>query len=442
MKKIFFVLVALIMALTLINPTPARAATQPHAAVVCQGGPCAVLTPVEIAGLKKGASDWAGLYLSYGGKYDYKYSQSWVRVPNSAEWPSFGTIDLVPSEIRIKRDSFTSIPQMGVYWWKNQLAFYEPGWLIPGEIPTPLPNYTGALTTILAQDIPQPDWTNIKSVTSYAWNGGDMILTWLFVPEVRAMEIVLHILDLRTGFLKVVDDLPGQYSYDYDSPASMKPIPGEELTVIQVGTNSRSVPRREEDGTQNYQATTWRATQQWTDSYVLQRADGSLYRLANRSIIAERACTPEEECYSRTYELSAGEKVYIEPYTLWDIDTEYANIRLSNVNPARPILPADQELINQRLATGEITKVEATVIGPEKWLSTKIIGTDQGTLDLVIHYMPPVGSKVVAYIYKTAPLQGWGVMALFDEQGRLWFFNTEVEYEGTFDATTYNVTAP
>ena len=462
-KRFVFALAIALVVLAAMPVHPAYAQETVHPAVTCsEGTPCVVLTQTEIASLGQEAADW-NLYLSYG-EHNFKYTFAWVRPENPAGWYSFGPTELVPSKIRIPRDSFTSVPQMGIYWWKDQLVYHQPGRLLNGEINTLLTS-PGPLTTVLETNIPMPNWNDDyawddnRIYTTYAWDGS-RIYTWWFVPELTAEELVLHILDLRVGFLTPVTNVPTHVDFVYDSPADVDWVPGEELAVVSVNTNARAVPETsiyEGETYHNYESTLWRATWQWTDNFVFRRAaDGSLYRISDRNIMTSRACAPDEQCYTTGYYPKAGENVYVYPYTLWDIadskeygDPEYANLWLFNVSPARDILPQDQVLINQRLAAGEVELVEATVIGPLDDGKTKLINTSQGPLDLPISYMPPIGTKVIAYIYNenanTPYTVGWRVMALFDltsKTGKLWFFNSDAEYGRQFDAETYNVTAP
>lgn len=490
--RLFVVIALLFGAIAIKHPTVAKAQQEEptHEPVVCGNylvNECQVLSPQEIATLQADADFW-GLYISNGDN-SYRYKGEITRVPNQAGWNTFGQINAVPSEIRVRRDSWTSIPQMGIYWWKNQLLVTKPGYLLEGEIPTPLPAKGG---TNPVEEIGVPDWNNFSVTESSSWDRGK-ILVWAFVPELTEKEVILHVFDVYAGFLESVESIPLPVEYEYTNVASVDWIPGEDLEVVSVNTNARLVQPfweetwdwsdvdwvYEDDHERfikagfteaqareavrlmyeadklefsnvypNYLNTEWTATVEWTDNFDVKRRDGKVYRIENDRLYTWKAC--EEWCYSTSYTPVVGGHIYVDPYTFWYNDTDAA-LWTTNVTPAREILEKDQELLEKRLAAGEITEQLSVVTGiyDKDWdddgqIDSKLVNTNNGPIDLPILYLPPMGTAVYVYTYtKTSQAPNmdlaWDVMALKDARGDLWFFNTEAEYGSGFDAETYNV---
>jgi len=450
---------------------------------------CQVLTTEEVAALKEGSDFW-GIYIS-DKNGTYKYKGDITRVPNPAEWGPFGLIDKIPSEVHIRRDSFTSLPQMGISWANGQLTVTNPGYLLEGEIYTPLPPKGGV--SVFAEDkISTPDWKNFTTIESSSWDGGK-ILTWEFVPQVTENEMILHIFYLYVGFLEPVDVLPHPTEYEYTEVASVDWIPGEDLEVISVNTNARHIPltweetwdwldvawmydyeyeqfieagftedqanqsvrliyeadRQEFSGIYpNYRNTKWTATIEWVDNVEIKKRDGSVYRIKNDHLYAWKAC--EEGCSSTSYTPNVNEHMFVDPYTFWNIETDIiANLWTTNVDPARQILEKDQNLLDMRLAVGEVTVELSVVTGiyDMDWdndgnVDSKLIDTNNGPIDLPIHYLPPIGTAVYVYTYTTSSTQdhsNWDVMALVDAREGLWYFNSEAEYGNGFNAKAYNI---
>ena len=124
--------------------------------VVCKTAPCDVLTQATVDTMRAQSQFW-GLYLSRGnGQWTWEAHQAWSRsYSNGFKYPGFGVA--IPDEVRIRRNSNTSIPRMGLYWWKNVLAYSQPGWMNNAEVPVALSD-ANALKTIKGAAIPQPTW--------------------------------------------------------------------------------------------------------------------------------------------------------------------------------------------------------------------------------------------------------------------------------------------
>lgn len=465
-----------------ISAHPVYAQEEITSVIYCKGAdpnPCEILSEAALVDLESISKFW--MYQSYG-MYDFRIQGVWYT----------RAVDPIPDEIHIDRDSFTSIPQLGIYWWKDRLVYHESGWTYDDDIPLTNPNK--------AEELSVYELSEERRLVTYQWDGAKT-LTWNFDVELTDTEIVIKVNQFMVQFMYPVDTLPYFTQETYDLPANVDWVSGEELRVVAVHKNSRTIPSTWEEkwlwedvswlyeddlnelianGTDeteameiintkfqkdankyrgvfpNYKNTLWSVTQEWIDGYTFERQDGSLVRISEDNLMTSRACTEEEHCYSTSYNLSVGDLVYVYPYTLEDIwnslDYEngaYANLWVFNVSPARDVTLADKTLLVHRMQAGEVTRIDGVISEPEDidGDGELDITYEDGTMILPLHtgYMPPVGTSFHGYIYTESAViphdnapEG-RVMALFDEDNMLWYFNNSGEKGHSFDAETYGI---
>ena len=477
--QIVLAILVLILGLATVNPVFAQEETYEEI-VYCDNQSdrsCEILSARTIEFLKDKSNRW-DYFLSYG-ENNYSIRGIWYTKP----------FDPIPSEIHIAKDSYTSLPQMGIFWWKDHLVYYQSGWLRGNN--TPLTN-PGDPIILKTEDINDDTW-----FVSYSWNGS-AIMTWNVGVSLDDFDLVIHINQFMMQTLTPTGKLPPYTEYSYDYPADNNWIPGEELEVLGVYTNTRTVPdvyltnwedldwyfedqiaelraqgvtesdiwstiksryQNDEEVLEmlkpwyNYKNTMWKVSRTWVDNYLIGWHGGFVYRYAEDNIMTSRACSEEEHCYSTSFTPKVGQILFVYPYTLEDIQSwkEYENgdhVDLSNlwlfdVYPGRKILARDQELLDRKISMGEVSRLVATITG---WNEDGKIQTDKGLLNLSVSVMPPIGTQITAWIYNEdaeAKYYSRGeltgkVMALFDDQGLIWFFNNDAEYGFSFDAEIYS----
>ena len=481
---IWRVLMALIVLISALAAAahPAYAQEEATNVVYCseqENRSCEVISAEIIGKFEEEANFW--MYLTYG-VHNFRVNGVWYT----------RTVDPIPTEIHIDRDSYTSIPQMGIFWQQDSLVYNQVGWAYDNDVPLTNPNAQQVFTA--------DELSSEPMLVTYQWDGAKT-LTWNINVAISDEEIIIRVNQFMVQFMYPISQLPSYERQTYTLPADIEWVSGEELEVVAVHKFSRTVPATwtetylwedvswmyednlsrliaggmnkglaedivqaqfEADADQyrgtfpNYENTLWRVTWEWEDGYTFQRRDGSLIKISDDNLMTSRACTKEEHCYSRGFTPEVGQTLYVDPYTIWNIADwkdykggtrkDLANLRLINVSPARDILPQDWELLQKRWRHAEVDPFFATITG---WVydgSFMKIETDQGPLNLRASVSPPIGTKIAAYIYNQSasakhynPGELTGrVMVLFDDQGKLWFFNNSIEYGFSFDAETYS----
>ena len=400
-------------------------------------GSCAVLRAQDILDIKALAKPW-NLYLTDEKSNHYSASYFMLREPNPAGWIAWPNSDLAPSEVHINTSLQVDIPQMGLHYAYNTLGVHVPGYLQGGEIPLALPSNKGGLTVVNIET--KVDWTNINYgenpfVYSYSFDDSlNLIVYWSFVPEMVGDELVLHIFDVQFMFLQPVISLPSPQSFKHDDVAKLNWQVGDKLVVLSVNRDSRVVEKT------SLKDTDWGATWEWVDSYVMFRfSDAKVITISENDIMAEAPCTTG--CYTQGIGLKQSQIVYVDGSMAWSMATGGDILWLTTVDIAHLAMrQQDWAILEQRAKRGELSFSFGTVAGVYNDKGSYQIQLSDGShIELPISYAPPVGTDIAIVTYKNVDTSmAWPVMALFDNDAHLWFFNTQVEYGVGFDAVVYS----
>ncbi len=487
-----------------INPQPVQAQENQYQIVDCANVMqkiCATIGSDQIASLKALSQYW-GLYVTNGRK-NYKYHETWIRNNNPAGWNSWQGEEFVPDQVMLG-SSNVELPRMGIELKDGELYYHQPGYLLDSEVPIPLPNSgRDSWKKINLKNLPDIDWDGDFQLYESYYLDGTNLFRWIWVPEPTANGVTLNVIDLTVGFLEEVKHLPKSYVFDYDQPADIDWIPGEALRIASVNMNSRRIAPTYEvtlqdiswywedelqrlldqgmDDTQawdrllkskgkeikswigtkpNYKNTTWRATVEWVDNYVILKGSEA-YRIADHALMTSRACTSEEHCYSTSYTPQVGEIVYVYPYTLDDnwrarqSHHDWSNLWVLNVYPGRIITKSDSELLQSRIDAGEVKSFRALLLEPEDldgdgeldivYQNGNGVSKEKQILPSFIGDMPPINHAVYVWVYTDKAVTKYDsnpegkVAAIFDTDGTLWYFNNYAEKGQSFDAETYGV---
>ncbi len=502
MYKLFRVLMIAAILASLFGmlaiPEPVQAQENQYQIVDCANVTqelCATIGSDQIASLKALSQYW-GLYVTNGRK-NYKYHETWIRNNNPAGWNSWEGEEFVPDQIILGGNNVV-LPRMGIEMKDGELFYHQPGYLLDSEVPIPLPNSeSDSWKKINLQKLPDIDWDGDFQLYESYYLDGTNLFRWIWVPELTVNSVTLNVIDLTVGFLEEVKYLPKSYDFNYDQPAHIDWVPGEALRIASVNVNSRRIAPTYEvtlhdiswywedelqrlvdqgmDDTQawnkllkskgkeikswigtkpNYKNTTWRAAVEWVDNYVIIKGSEA-YRIADNALMTSRACTSEEHCYSRSYTPQVGEIVYVYPYTLeanWNAqsnNSDYSYLWVINVYPGRNISSKDNTLLASRILAGEVHRIDGVISEPlyNPVDHDTVVNYDNGTkiLPIFVGEMPPVGTAFHAYIYTDKAVTPYDdspedrIMALFDDEGKLWYFNNYAEKGHSFDAETYNI---
>jgi hypothetical protein len=395
----------------------------------------------------------------------------------------------IPFEVIIPRNSDTSVPQMGLFWRQDQLITSAPGGYIGGESLIPMPAARPKVTITTRKEIAgHKEYNPQNQLVSYSYAGSEL-LTWYFIPEINEAKVILHIIKIDAGYLTPTNKVPVNLAPQFNSLDELDIYPGEELTVTRTIYTTEIVPlgyyfewkweyypydeyyqrllkegvnedvaaikttmlfqtdvRKNSQFYQYYDNTTWQFAYTMIAGFEFERASGDKFAFTDR-VIARRACTPDEYC-STTSSLPAVNRKYYAEQALFDkADGDY--LHLIDVYPGLDILPRDQEVLDKRVKDGQV-RIETAVIESPVPIDrdgnghpeTFLIGTDKGSVDLPAMFSPPLGTEVTIYYYQDdfhPKYENWKVMALFDEAGKLWYFNTMAEYGFSFEPETYSL---